>query len=663
MELLDRTSDTPTRIPRPTFPAASPRTPSIRAVPNNPKDHVAIAFKMTESYSPSSWLSRKASKSASLHLAIADDQSRNGQETDLNTTNQNGSTTLQHQATFLGVSGATIIGSHSMAQGRISTTHRHAAHSLDSVEARTCAPKHGDSNEQANSAGARYPQPMTEVPERPMTPTPYSMPRKVSEVSEPVTSENADDNSSADLESPAFVSQHQGTAQRHPAMHHIPQRPANDSLCARPQDTTHEASLAPVSADEGGRVILPPYPLFRAGLPRGEHRRADPFAAPGNSPTQPGYGGSNEGPVAHNKPEGIVVLKLPGAVGSAHSIPSPPTTNDSIYSRRPTTLQSEAPDLKSLRLGPRLRHSRLPMSPSLVLNAGRGVPEGTKKLWIAVGQSRKLMLASAVFLEFSILNVVASITAVTASHIEHGHAAIRLAVWAAVSGVFVLTSGALLGVALLRYRKTNEDLVSGEGWIEMHLRSRPLPPRPQREERNQENGATKAWKKFSQDRDQLRRYVEFLESRIGVLEEGRQDVGQQQHERSYTHINGGVNDASACDKIDMDQDLSSHTANSDGSTGNRTLRPTKLDLGGSLSRRRLLQPDSSTTELVTSEAGDVKSTIPESDTKASILTELCEAVTEGYSPLSEQYPEPTPAAVHRRPENLGDNPRNANEGI
>ena len=73
--------------------------------------------------------------------------------------------------------------------------------------------------------------------------------------------------------------------------------------------------------------------------------------------------------------------------------------------------------------------------------------------------------------------------------------------WAAVSGVFVLTSGALLGVALLWYRKRNEDLVLGEGWVEMHLRSRPLPPRPQREERNQQNWATKARKKFAQDRD------------------------------------------------------------------------------------------------------------------------------------------------------------------
>ena len=83
-----------------------------------------------------------------------------------------------------------------------------------------------------------------------MTPTPYSVPRKVLEVSEPATSENADGNSSADLESPALVSQRQGTAHRHPATHHIPQRPVNDSLCAKSQDTTHAASLAPVSADE-----------------------------------------------------------------------------------------------------------------------------------------------------------------------------------------------------------------------------------------------------------------------------------------------------------------------------------------------------------------------------------------------------------------------------
>jgi hypothetical protein len=273
----------------------------------------------------------------------------------------------------------------------------------------------------------------------------------------------------------------------------------------------------------------------------------------------------------------------------------------------------------------------------MATNAGRSVPKSTKKLWSALSRSRKMMFASAVLLELSILNVVASVTAVTASHIEHGYAGTGVVAWAVVSGVFVLTFGALLGVTFLQYRKMNKDLVSGENWIEMHLRSRPLPPRPQSEDRKQDNGETEAWQKFVQDHTQLRRYVEFLESRIGVLEEGRPNIGKQ-NDGPDTDMAGVASGPTYGAMDNAISQSSSTNADVGGGGGDNTPKAKKLNVGGSLSRRQLLQSEDSVTEPESWQGSDGNATIPQSDTKASILTELCEAVTEGYSPLSGALP-------------------------
>jgi hypothetical protein len=362
------------------------------------------------------------------------------------------------------------------------------------------------------------------------------------------------------------------------------------------------------------------------------------YAGP-SSTTQAEYGSSDGGTASG--PEGIVILQPVEAAETAETPAADGASakNNNLHSRRPTTVGSVIPDLESLRRGPKLRHSRLPLSPSMAANAGRSVPKSTKKLWTALGRLRKMMLASAILLEISIVGSVSSITAVIVTHIEHGYPGVGLVAWAAVSSVFVLTFGALLVIAFLQYRKMNKDFVSGENWIEMHLRSRPLPPRPQSEERRQDNGATEAWQKFTQDHKQLRRYVEFLESRIGVLEEGQPRTNQG-HGGPNVDITAAGNHASSTLQSNTIGQPSQGDVYDNGSDD--TPKATKLNIGGSLSRRQLLQPEDSVTEPESWQGSERNGTVPKSDTKASILTELCEAVTEGYSPLSEQMPRGSP---------------------
>ncbi len=276
----------------------------------------------------------------------------------------------------------------------------------------------------------------------------------------------------------------------------------------------------------------------------------------------------------------------------------------------------------------------------MATNAGRDVPESTKQLWTAIGQSRRIMLASAILLELSVVNIVASITAVVVAHIADGHPRAGLVAWAVVSSVLVVTFGGLLAVTFLRYRKTNKDLISDETWIEMSVRSRALPSRPNNGEGKQDTGATEAWRKFAQDYEQLRCYVELLEGRIGVLEEGQQNANPQ-NEVS----NGEVMGAEIRTPGNVDGNIIQTNSHNGG--GDETPKPKAASLDGSLSRRQLLRPESS-------QGSDSNDAIPRSDTKTSILTELCEAVTEGYSPLAEHTNRgspytPQPSGLHPMP--------------
>lgn len=463
-----------------------------------------------------------------------------------------------------------------------------------------------------------------------MTPNPYSVLRKVSEVFEPDSDDAA---STKNGQQPGLEMQHQETT-HHPSTANTPQgsathrRSLNDTSVKRNTNGSVVAHSTPILRDEAGRVVSKVHPLSRGSVLDSEPQNS-PYTVASSS-VQADYGGSEAGPAAC-APEGIFTLNLSDIAETAPKA-SLPMRNFSLHSRRATTIQSEIPDLSSLRLGPRIRHNRLPKSPSMAVNAGQSVPKSTKELWTSIGRSRKIMIASAILLGLAILNLVASVTAVVVSNIEQGSAGTGLVVWAALSGAFVLTLAGLLAITFLQYRKMNENLVSDENWIEMHLRSRPLPPRPQSAERKQEDsGATEAWQKFAQDQAQLRRYVEFLEGRIGVLEEGQTDM------------TGANNNAPDSIENDIGQ-ASGGNAGSDA--GDNTPKAKKLNSGSIMSRRQLLQPEESLAGSESWQGSDTSGRIPKSDTKASILTELCEAVTEGYSPLSEQMPRGSPHVPH-----------------
>ncbi|SPQ26662.1 2d1b3f80-7407-4450-a725-beb46c7f2aba [Thermothielavioides terrestris] len=477
------------------------------------------------------------------------------------------------------------------------------------------APGSGTSNvpnEHSRQGSAKGPflEAPTDVHGRPSTPTPYSVLRKVSEYPQSENGLRA---------AKSQDSQEDLTAE---------DRSASDTGRSERWSGSVSAQATPVLRDEQGRVLSKIHPLLRASGLNSETRHTKDTAASSKCSTKAEYGGSDAG-TGTGTSQGIAISKPVEVTETAPGTGAASTRDNSLYSRRPTTLQDDVPDLESIRRGPRVRHSRLPPSPSMAADAGWNVPRSTRELWGALDRLRRLMLISAILLELSILSLVSSVTAAVVEHAEQGHVGLGLVAWAAVSSVFVLILAGLLGIAFLRYRRMGKDLVSGENWIEMHLRSRPLPPRPQSEEREQDSGATEAWQKFVQDHEQLRRYVELLESRIGVLEEGRLGANQRNNGCSNSETAGaGSSAAGNLENGKGQPGIPTH--------GDNTPKAKKPGLMDSLSCRQLLQAGDEGAEPEPWLCNDRNGAILKSDTKTSILTELCAAVTEGYSPLSQQ---------------------------
>lgn len=168
-------------------------------------------------------------------------------------------------------------------------------------------------------------------------------------------------------------------------------------------------------------------------------------------------------------------------------------------------------------------------------------------------------------LQVSIISFVASI-AVYASRASQSPISAGIVVWISISTVLLVSSLAtfLIGayaVGRLRQQETGDD-----PWIEMHRLARALPPRPNPAEKGGDNKADKkskalaeedkaateeAWKKFADDQEQLRKYVEKLEQEILDIKEKREEEeqgvlyaaaqqqqlqatnGQQQHQQQH----------------------------------------------------------------------------------------------------------------------------------
>ncbi|KXX80827.1 hypothetical protein MMYC01_201885 [Madurella mycetomatis] len=279
--------------------------------------------------------------------------------------------------------------------------------------------------------------------------------------------------------------------------------------------------------------------------------------------------------IARGKPQGVVILQTTDTEMQTAGTAGRPEQGDENPLGRSTTAQNIPPDLGSLRRGSRLRHSRLPPSPNSAATHPWNLPKSTRELWGAVDRLRGIVIALALLLELSILSFVSSITVVTMTRREHGYPSAGIVAWAVLSGVLVVILPVSFWLSILQYRKTTKRLLSNENWIEMHRRSRPLSPRPNSDgNQHQGNNITEeSWQKFAQDHEQLRRYVEFLENRIGMLEEGRQPA------RQITDTGDG---AAA--------DSNSEHQNRNGKT-DCTPRSTILNVDRPLSRRKLLQPE------------------------------------------------------------------------
>lgn len=485
-----------------------------------------------------------------------------------------------------------------------------------------------------------------------MTPTPYSVLRKVSEASSRLEDGDSVVKFRDEERRVSGGLQQQHSARCPSPGSSNPQNEDNDLDMAR---GTGESSVAyTITVYRGDSMQRRPsaHPLFRSS---DSDEKVELTCETGNDKT--GYGNrytrcpdeirestgaDADASIVTGKPQGITILQPADLARQTIPTAGAPKHDDSIRSGRPTTVQDMSlPDLGSLRDGPRLRHSRLPPSPSTVA-ASRpwNLPRSMRELWGGVSRLRVIVVASAVLLELSLLSFISSITVVIMTRGEGQHPSPGIAAWAALSGVLVAVASGSLWLGILQYRKATKRLLSGENWIEMQRRSRPLPPRPNnnsggaghRHPRHQEDNNSiteeEAWQRFAQDHEQLRRYVEFLEDRIGVLEEGQQ--------RQTTYPTDGSHGSS-----NNKNDPSSPQTNK-STPRPRVTRPL-ANTTGSLSRRKLLQPEdnsSNSTTAAIGARGGAGATIPTSSTKTSILTELCEAVTvtEGYSPLSERQP-------------------------
>ncbi|KAH7630042.1 hypothetical protein B0T09DRAFT_366004 [Sordaria sp. MPI-SDFR-AT-0083] len=245
------------------------------------------------------------------------------------------------------------------------------------------------------------------------------------------------------------------------------------------------------------------------------------------------------------------------------------------------------PNIDSIRRGPKIRHDRVIPEPGggsggiaparsglippvntladLAILGGNGSgnklndledqdPEQQETARKAMRLQKWLVPVSFGVLQVSIISFVASI-AVYASRASQSPISAGIIAWISISTVLLVSSLATLligvcAVASLRKQETGED-----PWIEMHRLARALPPRPPAEKEGNDKADKKskalaeedkaateeAWKKFADDQEQLRKYVEKLEQEILNIKEKRKEehgvmhAAQKQQQKPELH--------------------------------------------------------------------------------------------------------------------------------
>lgn len=397
-----------------------------------------------------------------------------------------------------------------------------------------------------------------------------------------------------------------------------------------------------------------------------------------NENSSPTKSGSNA------PPTGIILLntaaELPptSKIPPSHSAASNQLTVTPERARR----QSIANFMHDLRHGPRLKVDRgLPKQgagtgPTLPtinskssglepmnLNAADGDDDDDKSLGGSsqvshLGRPRRLVLISCALLQLFLLIFVSGV-AVLATQLSEpgGRSSEGLGIWVALSGIMVLLFGCMAVWSVIRFRRVTKGAQAGGNgrddvenlWIEMHERPSALPPRPQngsvgggslaaggQPQQEDEVVVSRAWKKFANDQEQLRKYVENLEDQLeaytkkekegqGSLTQAPNDEYSELAPETHESIMIGI-------AYSTDDEFRTNASNTP-----RTERPV-ASFRSMFYRHQKPSTSAKNVEsnniIYQNDPNSTNDQLPRSDTKSSILSELCAAVTEPYSPLS-----------------------------
>jgi hypothetical protein len=464
--------------------------------------------------------------------------------------------------------------------------------------------------------------------ERSSTPAPYSNLRKVSEVTEP---------ESGPKEGRQRTSQDEGVASE-------PLYGGHTVAIGVPRGgSTRSPNLAPpppaMLRDRGPRLASRAHPLSHVTVPPTVEEAV--LGAPSNISSEAVHDAGEGGYAAFVS----VDLSSPepdrGASMRASTVGSLRRAIFGVCSGRPRTDLDEDVELQSLRRGPKARHARLPLSPTAAINAGLPVPESTKELWAGIKRSRDLILVSAALLILSLISVASSITAVSVSH-DDGKPIVRgLLTWVTLSGVFLVASAGLMGLGFWLRHKS-------------YVLSRPLPNQPGADQDSKPSNAEDP--EASTDYKTVYNSIELLKARIDNLIDtpiqGRQIVPSLatslESGTSHTELRKGrAVEMPVCSGLVPNKPQSSNDGSfdktawvggsiaprgsfPDDSKGKKPMYPVSPYYRRHASKPFFARSDE--VDLVPAESANQNSdrpgSIAKSSTKASILTELCEAVTE-----------------------------------
>ncbi|KAK3401768.1 hypothetical protein B0T20DRAFT_347115 [Sordaria brevicollis] len=237
-------------------------------------------------------------------------------------------------------------------------------------------------------------------------------------------------------------------------------------------------------------------------------------------------------------------------------------------SRRWTPL----PNIDSIRRGPKIRHHRVIPEPGaggiaparsgiippvntladLAILGGNGSgnklhdleeqdPEQQERTQRVIRLQRWLIPVSFGMLQVSIISFVASI-AVFATRTSQSPISAGIIAWVSISTVLLVSSLATLVIGACALGRLRKQQTGEDPWIEMHRLARALPPRPPAEKdgdktdkkgkglAKEDKAATEeAWKKFADDQEQLRKYVEKLEQEILDIKEKKEEEQAMMH--------------------------------------------------------------------------------------------------------------------------------------